>query len=122
MTKMLLSINPEHVENILLGVKKYEYRKVRCKDNINKIVIYCTFPIMKVVGEVDILDIIDDSPSVVWDMTADQSGISKEYYNRYFNNRTHAVAYKLGKVCKYDKPIVLSDLGVTTAPQSFIYI
>lgn len=26
-----MSINPEHVENILSGVKRYEFRKVRCR-------------------------------------------------------------------------------------------
>lgn len=41
---MLLSINPEHVENILSGVKKIEFRKVRCKSDVNKIIIYATAP------------------------------------------------------------------------------
>ena len=40
MCKMLLSINPEHVANILSGKKKFEFRKVRCKEDVDKIVIY----------------------------------------------------------------------------------
>lgn len=47
---MLISINPKHIENIFNGTKKYEYRKIKCKREIKKI-IYSTYPIMKVVGE-----------------------------------------------------------------------
>ena len=34
MCKILLSINPEHVENIFNGNKKYEYRKIKCKEKV----------------------------------------------------------------------------------------
>jgi len=50
--KILLSINPEHVENILNGSKLFEFRKIRCKNNVDKIIIYATFPVMRVVAEV----------------------------------------------------------------------
>ena len=45
MSQMLLSINPEHVENILLGTKRFEFRKVRCKYEVSKIIIYATAPV-----------------------------------------------------------------------------
>lgn len=122
MSKMLLSINPEHVENILNGSKKYEYRKVRCKSEINKIVIYSTFPIMRIVGEVEVLDIIVDEPETVWEITSKASGISKYFFDDYFRNKSIAVAYKLGKVSIYNNPIQLEDLGINSAPQSFMYI
>lgn len=38
MCKMLLSINPEYVKSILEGEKVYEYRKFRCREDVNKIV------------------------------------------------------------------------------------
>ncbi len=50
---MLLSINPEHVEKILTGQKQFEFRKVRCRSDVSKIVIYATSPVMKIVGEAD---------------------------------------------------------------------
>ncbi len=40
MYQMLLSVNPEHVENILLGKKQYEFRKIRCRPDVDKIIIY----------------------------------------------------------------------------------
>ena len=44
MCKLLMSINPEHVANILAGKKKFEFRKTKCKEQIDSIVIYSTAP------------------------------------------------------------------------------
>ena len=53
MCSILLSINPEHVENIMNGNKLYEFRKKACKRHVDKIIIYSTTPVMMVVGEAD---------------------------------------------------------------------
>ena len=37
MCKLLMSINPEHVDNILAGTKKFEFRKTKCKEKIDSI-------------------------------------------------------------------------------------
>lgn len=50
MCAILLSINPIHVENILNGTKSYEFRKRACKKQVDRILIYSTNPVMKVVG------------------------------------------------------------------------
>lgn len=123
MCNILMSINPEYVEGILNGRKKYEYRKVKAKRNkIEKIYIYSTAPVMKVVGEVEVKKIIEDNPKKLWDMTSDYSGISKKFYDEYFNKRDVAIAYELGKVYKYDVPKDLKELGIDFVPQSFIYL
>ena len=62
MCAILLSINPNHVENIMNGTKRYEYRKVACKRHVDKILIYSTNPIMRVVGEADVEDVLIDNP------------------------------------------------------------
>ena len=36
--KILISINPEHVNNIVNGIKKYEYRKIAAKQDISSII------------------------------------------------------------------------------------
>lgn len=122
MCKMLLSINPEHVENILSGYKTFEFRKKKCKSNVDWIVIYSTSPVKRVVGEVQILEVIEDSPGRVWAIASKSAGISKNYFDKYYENKDKAVAYKLGKVKKYKKPLELIDLGINFAPQSFIYL
>lgn len=122
MSQMLLSINPEHVENILLGKKKYEFRKVRCKSNVNMIIIYATSPVMQVVAEAEVIDIIEDKPEDVWNLTAEYAGISKNFFDKYFEGKEKAVAYCLGKVEKYSVPKTLADYGINLAPQSFVYV
>jgi len=76
---MLLSINPQYVARILSGEKKYEYRKFRCRKNVDKIIIYSTAPIKRVVAEVDVSEIIEDTLDVVWEKTKEFSGITKDF-------------------------------------------
>ena len=98
MCRMLLSINPEHVENILNGKKRYEFRKVRCKSDVNKIVIYSTAPQKMIVAEVDIEAIIEDNVGEVWRKTRDFAGISYQFFLAYYKGKKRAIAYKLGAV------------------------
>lgn len=122
MCAILLSINPNHVENILNGTKRYEFRKKACKRQVDKILIYSTTPIMKVVGEAEVEDVLVDNPEVIWKKTKTKSGIDKKFFDQYYKNRNQAVAYKLKNVIKYGKPKELKDYGVKSAPQSFQYV
>lgn len=123
MCKILMPINPKYVEMILSGRKKYEYRKIRAKrNNVDKIIIYSTYPIMKVVAEVDVEEIIEETPAKLWELTKNYSGVTKEFYNDYYKKKKNAIAYKLGNIEKYDKPKRLSEIGINYVPQSFVYL
>ena len=122
MYKLLMSINPEHVENILAGKKKFEFRKTKCKEQIDSILIYSTAPVMKVVAEVEVKDIIEDTPQIVWKKTSKAAGIDKKFFDKYYAGKNTAVAYVLGCVTQFDSPRNLSDYGVKSAPQSYVYI
>lgn len=123
MCKVLMSIKPKYVDEILSGKKKYEYRRIKAKrPNIDKIIIYCTAPVMRVVAEVEVLEIIENNPEIVWKKTKSHAGISKKKYDEYFENKDTAFAYKLGNIIKYDQPRELKEIGVNYTPQSFIYI
>lgn len=120
--QIIISINPVHVENIINGIKKYEYRKVAAKQDISSILIYETTPIKRIVAEAEIIDVLMMKPDELWEITKNESGINKLFFDEYFAGRTVAYAYKLGKIKVYDEPKMLSDYGITTAPQSFVYI
>ena len=122
MCSILLSINPNHVENIMNGTKRYEFRKKACKRHVDKILIYSTNPIMKVVGEAEVEDVLIDNPEVIWKMTEQKAGIDKLFFDKYYEDRKQAVAYKLKNVRKYREPKELKDYGIASAPQSFQYI
>lgn len=85
-------------------------------------VIYCTAPVKKVVGEVDVVNTISDNPEKIWNKTKKYSGISKKGFDSYFIGNNKANAYVLGKVKEYKKHKALEDFGVKSAPQSFYYL
>lgn len=122
--KVLLSIKPEFAEKILLGQKKYEFRKVIPKAiGIKTVIIYATLPLGKVVGEFDIDEILSDTPKKIWHETSKLSGITKSFFNDYFQGRQIAHAIKVKKVRRYASPKELSSvLESGVAPQSFCYV
>lgn len=121
MKTIVMAIHPEHVNNIINGTKKYEYRTKAAKKDINRLIIYETMPIKKVVAEAEILEVLALEPSKLWDETKEYSGITKGYFDDYFKNRKIAYAYKLGKIKIYDEPKALTEFGLKKAPQSFAY-
>lgn len=102
--------------------KKYEFRKVRCKAGTNKIVFYATAPESKVVGEAEIEDVLEGSPSEIWEQTKEAAGITGDKYCKYYHGYNKAIAYKLKNIIAYDLPKKLSDYGIEHVPQSFIYL
>lgn len=123
MCSILLPINPEYVERILDGTKRYEYRKTRCRrTDIDRMLIYSTSPVKAVVAEVEVKDIIIDDPSTLWSRTKTFAGVEKAFFDRYYHGKKTAVAYKLGVVKEYKEPMSLQDIGIGFFPQSLVYL
>ena len=122
MMNILMSIHPEHVEKILSGEKRYEYRTKAAKKDVESLIIYETTPIKRVVAEAKIIEVLELSPEDLWEASKDYSGISKEFFDKYFEGRQTAYAYRLGEIKAYDMPRELSFYGQKAAPQSFVYI
>lgn len=122
MKKVLMSIHPQYVNRILSGEKKYEYRKVKCDKAVESLLIYATTPVKKVVAEVEVIDVMTGDPDKIWTVTKEFSGIGKPEYDKYYNDRKIAVAYILGKVNAFDEPKELSEYGIASPPQSYVYV
>ena len=122
MSKMLLSSNPVHVDSILQGKKQYEFRKRRCKDGIDTILIYATAPQKKVVAEAEIKQVLVGTVQDVWKKTKKGAGISEDFFQAYYKGKTTAVAYELGRIIRFKKPLDLDTYGLSCAPQSFAYV
>lgn len=122
--KILLSIKPEFANKILDGSKRFEYRKRLHKNpNVKSIVIYATKPVGKVVGEFLIKETHSAPPDDLWESTKEYSGISKVFFDQYFEDRNVAHAIEVERVIKYQKPRPIESLipgGVP--PQFFTYI
>lgn len=122
MAKIVLPINPYYVELIMNGTKRYEFRKSMCGRPVDEIIIYATAPVSAVVGSVKVESIIKAPLNKVWEETKDYSGITKKFFRTYYNSLENAVAYKLGDVMKYPKPIALKEVGIKQVPRSHVYI
>jgi predicted transcriptional regulator len=123
MNAVIVSIHPEHVEKILSGDKKYEYRKVAPKRAITHIVIYCTAPVKRIVALVEVTACISGSPTSVWEATSSGAGIPRSHYRKYFHGHRHATAFRLGSVYKISEPLKYSELSShKIVPQSFCYL
>lgn len=118
--KIILSIKPRHVENILSGAKKYEFRKQIPIQPVDKVIIYSSYPDKKFTAEFSLIKIIKGSPSEVWEATKEKSGITKDFYDDYFAGKDKAFGLKIDNLNIYDAPIIPAADFV--APQSFKYI
>ena len=119
-----MSIKPCFCDSIFKGLKRYEYRKrVFTHSDVDKVYIYASKPISKIVGYFTIKRVIDDSPSMVWDMTHEDGGISKKYFLDYFKGHSVAYAIEIGEVVKLGTPIdPKTIIKGFTAPQNFMYL
>jgi predicted transcriptional regulator len=122
--RVLLSIKPVHVENIRNGIKTFEFRRrMFARRDICTVLIYCTRPVGRLVGEFDIADILEDEPEALWASTAEGSGISKHFFDAYFEGRSRAFALQIGSLRLYDEPICPSEMFDNfTPPQSYMYV
>lgn len=122
---MLFAIKPKYAEQILNGIKKYEYRKrfphKWDKDGKYKMLIYESSPTSAIVGEVtvDTTKCIKDTPSKVWSKTSEFGGIEKDKYFEYFQGYDYAYAISVENLIRYEKPRKLEEYGVKHAPMSF---
>jgi predicted transcriptional regulator len=122
--KVMLSIRPEYVDKIFDGSKRFEFRKSLYRyQAIRTVVVYATRPVGMIIGEFDISEVLCDEPDALWDMTAEYSGITREFFDSYFLGRKRSYAIAVGQVRRYEKPIKPSDLiDNFTPPQSFMYV
>lgn len=121
MKKILLPIKPEYVNRIFSGEKKVEFRKKVIPD-VETIVIYATVPVRRIVAEFQVGRILSGSPKELWMETKEIGGIDEKAYFTYFQKSDKAYAYVISQLKIYEKPILLSDLGITRPPQNFQYI
>ena len=120
---VIMSINPQYVEKIFEGTKQYEYRKsIFKRDDINRVYIYATYPICKIVGYFTIDNILCDTPVSVWEKTSEHGGITKQFYDEYYRGYKKAYAIGIKDVKQYDECIEPKTIiDNFRPPQNFIY-
>jgi predicted transcriptional regulator len=121
--RVLLSIKPNFAYKIFDGTKKFEFRKaIFKKPNIKTVVVYASSPVQKVIGEFEIDKILSSEPNVIWNKTKKHSGISEDFFFKYFADRKIAYAIKIKNTTIYEEPLSLKDNYNKTPPQSYLYL
>ena len=123
-TSVLLSVKPQFAEAILDGSKKYEFRRALFRSpTVERVVLYASSPIQKVVGEFRLAEVLSMRPTALWSATSSGAGIGRSYFNRYFAGRKEGHALRVAEPRRYAKPRDLTrDYGIGRPPQSFCYL
>ena len=122
MCTILLSIKPEYANKIFSEDKKFEFRRSIPKKKVETIIVYSSSPEQKIIGEFKVKEIHEKNLSNLWKETKAESGITKSFFNSYFQGKEKGYAYEVGKLKKYKEKKNLKDLNIKSAPQSFMYI
>ena len=119
-----MSIKPEYTRHIRSGAKRYEFRtRIFNTNRHQKAYIYSTSPEKLVIGWCQIKDVIVGSPSEIWRITHDFSGISENDYFEYFKDRSIAFALCLGQFVPLSFPRKLGDaFDLSRPPQSYAFV
>lgn len=119
---VLLSIKPEFAWLIFDGTKKFEYRKTIFKRKVEKVIVYASSPVSKVIGEFTIEEVLFEELGELWSKTQHHSGISEQFFYSYFTNRDKGYAIRIGEFTVYEDPQPLHDTYGVHPPQSFAYL
>jgi predicted transcriptional regulator len=125
MSDILISIHPRHVEKILSGEKRFEYRKrvVAHRNALyNALYIYATKPVCKVVAKAWAMPYKKFDKEYLWRITCHSSGITKKEFDEYFKDSVSASCYKIITVEVFNPPHDLKDYGFDRPPQSYAFI
>ena len=119
---VILSIKPQYADKIFSQTKIFEYRKSIFGSDVKKVYVYATRPISRIIGYFIVDEVLLGSPSAIWEKTSKGSGITKEFYDDYFNGHNTSYAIKIKSVKLFNTPIdpksIIKDFR---PPQNFIY-
>ena len=80
-------------------------------------------PVGQLVAEFEIAEILEEEPERLWERTHAASGISKDYFDAYFEGRDKAFALGIGALTIFETPIEPEALiDNFTPPQSYRYV
>ena len=109
--RLLLSIHPEHANNIFLGIKKAELRKVRPRlSKGDHVYVYVSSPRKELIGVFEVSHVISDNPNSLWRQVKECAAITKERFNAYYHDVSIGYAIMIEKIWLLNNSISLDHL------------
>ncbi len=122
-TNILMSMKPEYAEMIFQGNKQYEFRKHGFKRQVEKVFVYSTKPVSRIVGFFTFSEILMGSPFEIWNSCSEFAGVSEFAFFDYFKKRDVAYAIKIDRVSELSRPVPPSEImEAFKPPRSFMYM
>lgn len=121
---VLLSIKPKYADLILKGSKCVEFRRSWAAKEVGLLVLYASAPIQKIVGVVEVDQILVDSKTALWEICKERGGsLTREELRNYFAGKSKGFAVLLGRSFKPRDQVEPSKIiDDFVAPQSFRYL
>ena len=121
---LLISIKPEYFQAILEGRKRYELRKVAITTSrIDRVFIYVTRPVGRIVGSFRIGSVIEGRPLLLWRKVGGESGVDSEAFFRYFKGHERGFAIGITDLFIFKSPIdPWCRIRDFRPPQSHVYL
>jgi predicted transcriptional regulator len=119
----LLSIHPKHVEAILSGRKRVEFRRGSFPGHLTHVVVYATAPKSKIVALLSLTGADMDRPTELWSRHGEAGAITREAFDKYYEEAVTGIALSISSVTSFTPPIDLHEvLPHGRPPQSFRYL
>lgn len=120
---ILLSIKPKYADAIYRGDKKYECRKIFPKQQPSYLVfMYETCPVRRITGYFYLSGRYLWEVDLAWRKLAPELCIDERAFFDYYKGCQYAHIWDVKMARKFIVPIPLPDIGLTDAPQSYIYL
>lgn len=122
---VLVSIHPEHVEKILSGEKKLEFRRSWTAAPVNSLVIYATSPVQRIMALAEINKVYVGSPNMLWNLSKKiGGGITRRKLFSYLDGKKNSVAIELARIKRIPNGLDPKKLfgNDFRPPQSFCYL
>jgi predicted transcriptional regulator len=126
---LLMSITPVVGRRIMSGKKKYEYRRSIFRKPVNRVYLYLSTPVRKIVGYFNYRGYMEGTIQEIWEATEKESAATRDGYLDYFVNANKAFAIRIDEFINYADPVDPWKVPSRTLgsgrflpPQSFCYV
>ncbi len=125
--QVLLSIRPEHADNIIEGVKTVEFRRRFPADARVRgatVWIYSTAPVKQVIGVATVMSVERLALPKLWTSHHDAGAVDRHVFDDYFAGVTEGHAILLSGIRKLATTVAADDLKALdfSAPQSYRFV
>jgi predicted transcriptional regulator/GNAT superfamily N-acetyltransferase len=122
---VLITIRPVHASRIYGGSKLFEFRKTIPRIVPRRMFLFETGDVAAVTGHIIVESVLSGAPQEIWDATG-EIGTARASFERYFNGKNRAYAYKIAEAVRYKspltKPAILQLEPGYRSPQHFLYL